>query len=128
MQELRLYISLHQRGMPIVILEELRIPIPVHKLPVKIILEIENGTLIRHSMDMRYRPLILRLADQDTTRIGIQRMTEYIEKEIPFSHKTDRKTVAILRFGSLAIHTPALEIQYLIEVGSVECMDISIYG
>jgi hypothetical protein len=54
-------------------------------------------------------------------------MTENIEQEIPLAYKADAECLIVLRFGSTAIYTPAFEIQYAVETGSVQGMYVGIH-
>jgi hypothetical protein len=73
------------------------------------------------------RAFITWFGDQHTSGIGIEGMTEDIEQEIALAYKADAECLIVLRFGSSAFHTPAFEIQYAVEAGSVQGMYVGIH-
>ena len=59
--------------------------------------KLNDAALIRNFMgvgDSTFKP---RLGYKDTTVIGIQGIPEYIEQEIPFTHKADAERCAVFR-------------------------------
>ena len=78
-------------------------------------------------MRMGDSPLILRLAHQHRTGIGIQVTAENIKDKITLPYKADTKAVPILRLGFPAARTPAAKIHHPVKVGAVQRMNIRIY-
>jgi hypothetical protein len=72
MQELGFRIGLYQGRMKIIVAEKIEVAILFEEGRVEVLLKIEDGTFIRHSMGMCDGPFIAWFGDQYTTTVGIK--------------------------------------------------------
>ena len=114
--------------MPVGVAEERHAAILFQQGLEEFVFKIKNGAFIRHSMNMGNGALIPRLGDQHAACVGVERIAEDIEQEVSFSYKADAEGFTVLWGRFFTAHTTALEIQYPVETGSIQGVDVGLHA
>jgi hypothetical protein len=88
----------------------------LQQLLVKVLFKFKNGTLVGYCVCMGNSTFVFGFCNEYTPGIGVERMTENIEKKIALAHKADGKIFAVFGLRGAAIGTPAFEIQYAVKI------------